>query len=387
MSFATLVLSVVVALACLNVYFLTAARHIIHVGPVVAVCLWLILFLLILGPGIGAWLGKHGMPILARTMTFAGYSWSMFVLLFFATHIVFRIVGHAGQKLQFFGPAEALTQVGGMTTIVFIAACITAGGMLLYARHQALALNVKRVNIVSPAVPAEADGTVIAQISDVHFSATTGTETAKTIANIMGVEKPDIIVSTGDLLDRDMDDPYAIEEILKAMPARLGKYAVTGNHEFYSGINEALRFTKAAGFTLLHGDAVDVGNAITLIGVDDIMAGHFGLDRTTDAQAVAKATLGTFTILLKHRPDVSPSVLESVHLQLSGHTHNGQFYPFTLLVKRLFPYTAGLYQLDEDSAVYTSQGTGTWGPPFRFLTEPEITIFTLHHQAKTNAPV
>ncbi len=346
----------------------------------------LIFAVLVLGPGIGAWLTNNDFSLLGKTVTLTGYIWSVFVMLFVSMHLLFRFLGFGAHKLQFLMPSTPILLSSNALAIPFFTACILASATVVYAWHHEQNIQVKRVNIVSSAVPVEADGTTIAQLSDVHFSATTGVPRAQAIADIIHQEQPDIIVSTGDLLDKGIDSPETIAEILRSLPARLGKFAVTGNHEYYTGIHKALRFTTDAGFTPLQGDNISFANKITLIGVDDISASHFPSGHTDDAKAIANAPADYFTILLKHRPIISPATLAKVNLQLSGHTHKGQFFPFTLLVKRIFPYTAGLYQLDEDTTIYTSQGTGTWGPPLRFLTDSEITIFTLHHAPQKNAP-
>jgi predicted MPP superfamily phosphohydrolase len=159
---------------------------------------------------------------------------------------------------------------------------------------------------------------------------------------------------------------------------RYGKFAVTGNHEFYAGIDKAMEFTVNAGFTPLRGKVATVAGVVDLVGVDDPGIHHLGFQgRSSDREVLARASGGRFTILLKHQPLVEKGPAGAFDLQLSGHTHKGQIFPFSLITRMVFPFHAGNYRLANGALLHVNRGTGTWGPPVRFLSPPEITVIDL----------
>jgi predicted MPP superfamily phosphohydrolase len=189
------------------------------------------------------------------------------------------------------------------------------------------------------------------------------------------------VVSTGDLVDSQIDNLRGLGELLKGVDARYGKFAVTGNHEFYAGLDQALRFTEKAGFTILRHQALAVTGILNIVGVDDPTGKRFGLSRGISEQSLlSKIPPERFTILLKHQPVVDGNSAGLFDLQLSGHTHGGQIFPFYILVWLFYPVAPGLTRLENGSYLYVSKGSGTWGPPIRFLSPPEVTIIELVHK-------
>jgi len=159
-----------------------------------------------------------------------------------------------------------------------------------------------------------------------------------------------------------------------------GKYAVTGNHEFHAGIGRSLAFAEEAGFTVLRGEKLEIPGLIIMAGVDDVRANRFGgHGKTSEKQLLSDLPENQFTILLKHRPLVESGSEGLFDLQLSGHTHGGQIFPFSLLIKLLYPIDKGLLPLRDGVFLYVNRGSGTWGPPMRFLVPPEVTIIDLVH--------
>ena len=171
---------------------------------------------------------------------------------------------------------------------------------------------------------------------------------------------PDILVSTGDLVDGQMTDMDGLADMLKAVRPRYGKFAVTGNHGIYSGLGQALAFTRTAGFHVLQQEAVVVGDAINVVGVDDPAGPGYGSSSTGEHKVLSAASNGKFTLFLKHRPVVDRESLRLFDLQLSGHVHDGQIFPFRLITRLFYPLIAGYYPFGPHAGLYVS-GDGHMG--------------------------
>ena len=155
---------------------------------------------------------------------------------------------------------------------------------------------------------------------------------------------------------------------------------MTGNHELYAGLDQAISFTERAGFRVLQNEGSTAGGLINVVGVDDpaiLRVTHSWL--APEKTLLSKVSSDKFTLLLKHRPAVDQESLGLFDLQLSGHVHKGQIFPFNLLTYLFYPVRTGFALYPQNSALYVSRGTGTWGPPIRFLAPPEITVIELIH--------
>ncbi len=255
---------------------------------------------------------------------------------------------------------------------------LTAAGTGLY-----LALKEPVVVPVTLTLPPHARGLAgltLVQFSDLHAGPTIGFEFIQRVSTTIASLNPDIIVFTGDLADGSPEElSYALSS-LSSLSAPLGKFYITGNHEYYFGALRWIRHAETLGFTpLLNTHQVISHNQSRLVmaGVTDMRAsamipGH----SSSPGAAFENAPDNSFRILLAHHP---ASVYQAdgldVDLQLSGHTHGGQYLPFNLAVRMEHPFVKGLYR-HNGTRVYVNQGTGYWGPPLRLGTEPEITRFT-----------
>jgi predicted MPP superfamily phosphohydrolase len=187
---------------------------------------------------------------------------------------------------------------------------------------------------------------------------------------------PHVLVVTGDIIDVQAHRLDGLSGLFRALDPPWGKYAVTGNHEFYAGIDSAEEFAEKAGLKLLRGETAAAGPFLTVTGIDDYVVQVYEPWRKNrwETELLRKAPAGAFRILLKHKPIVEQAALGIMELQLSGHTHKGQIFPFTLATRGAYKTYAGLYDLGKGSLLYVSRGTGTWGPPVRFLAPPEVTL-------------
>jgi uncharacterized protein len=179
-------------------------------------------------------------------------------------------------------------------------------------------------------------------------------------------------------VDGQINNLGGLAELFKEVTPRFGKFAVTGNHEFYAGLNQALEFTEQSGFKVLRGESSIVAGLVTIAGIDDPARGWVNMPgRPAEKEVLSLIPQGTFIVFLKHRPAVEPRSIGMFDLQLSGHVHKGQIFPFNLLTHLFYPVKSGYSTLPQNSSLYVSRGTGTWGPPIRFLAPPEVTVIEL----------
>jgi len=259
---------------------------------------------------------------------------------------------------------------------------VVAGAWGLY---EAAAIRVVEVTLVTDRLPPGSDPIRIVQVSDVHLGLIIGERRLNKILALVREARPDVFVSTGDLVDASPDSIDVLAPLLAAVEAPLGKFAVLGNHEFYHGLEHSLSFHRRAGLELLRGRAVSVDGRLTVAGVDDPAGRRTGTPLFLDeAEALPpRESADGFVVLLKHQPVVQAESLGRFDLQLSGHIHGGQVFPFGLIVRLVYPYATGLHRLGQGSRLYINPGTGTWGPPMRVLAPPEVTVITLRPESST----
>lgn len=249
-----------------------------------------------------------------------------------------------------------------------------------YGLFEARDLRQEHVVLATAKLPPGVDRLRIVQVSDVHLGLLLGEKTLGRIVKAVREAEPDLLVSTGDLVDSSPKKLAREAEMWDDLQPRLGKVAVTGNHEFYAGIEDSIRFTEQAGFVLLR-DAIFVAGPVTVIGLDDRNSFSGQEDpRKKQRVELSENEAQRFILLLKHRPGLSALFVGRADLQLSGHTHQGQIFPFGLFTRMAFPYPGGLSG-DTGEWLYVSRGTGTWGPPIRLFSPPEITIIDLISEA------
>ncbi len=250
-----------------------------------------------------------------------------------------------------------------------------SGSLFTYGLFEANDLQIKKITLRRPANSQEKKPIRIVQISDIHLGLLVGEKKLKKIIDAIRQLKPDIVVSTGDLIDGQTNNLRQELELFRSLQPPLGKFAITGNHEFYVGLQRALTWTKSAGFKILRQQGVAVAG-INIVGVDDETAKRTNqwIGRK-EHELLASQPTDNFTILLKHQPKIEQKSLGLFDLQLSGHTHKGQIFPFNLITYLAFPFPTGKLVNLSKGQLYINPGTATWGPPVRLLAPPEITVF------------
>ncbi|MDB5932110.1 MAG: metallophosphoesterase [Polaromonas sp.] len=247
--------------------------------------------------------------------------------------------------------------------------------------------SVVRVDVPIKDLPAAWHGFTVAQISDIHVGPTIKRHYVRRIVERVNRLQADVVAVTGDLVDGGVRELAAHVAPLADLRSRHGSYFVTGNHEYYAGAHAWIAEVRRLGLTVLLNEHVvfsrpdangEAGRPLVLAGVTDFNAGHFDASHQSDpAAALRGAPPDAVRLLLAHQPRSAAAAAEAgFDLQISGHTHGGQFYPWNLFVRFQQPFTAGLRKWG-DLWVYTSRGTGYWGPPNRFGAPSEITHLRL----------
>jgi uncharacterized protein len=312
-------------------------------------------------------LNWHGASVIS---SWVAYIWMGLLFLFCCVALVFDLGHILATVIGFKWP---LSESMAFRTIGLIALA-----MLCYGFVEARRVQIEEIKITTPKL--SSGRVTIAQISDLHLGVMLGEEYLDRVIAKLREIQPDIVVATGDILDGQGDNLDALAKRFLAFQPPKGAYAIIGNHEAYAGLEHSVFFLRSSGFTVLRGESAEVGGII-LVGVDDPSTKALGQETRTDTNmAPTAATKGDFIVLLKHQPVVDRQI--PFDLQLSGHIHGGQIFPFGILTRLVYGVRTGLTQLTDGRWLYVNRGVGTWGPPIRLFAAPEITLITI--ESKNN---
>jgi uncharacterized protein len=331
-----------------------------------------------------AWIWFSRLGAWARPLVWLSFIWTG-VLLLLLLALVATDAGRALwsllSRLQGEAPVDAerrtfLARLSALAVLLFTA------GLSAYAVRSGLArVAVRQVQVRLARLPHALDGTTIVQLSDVHVGPTIRRDFIEQIVATTNALSPDLIAITGDLVDGTVEELRAHVAPLSKLRARYGVFFVTGNHEYYSGAREWCAELERMGIRVLRNERVSIGDgdhSFDLCGIDDATAGQFLGDHGPDlGKALAGRDASRELVLLAHQPRaLYEAVKHGVGLQLSGHTHGGQIWPWNLLIRLQQPVVSGLEKI-KDTFVYVSNGTGYWGPPMRLAAPAEITLLRL----------
>jgi predicted MPP superfamily phosphohydrolase len=242
----------------------------------------------------------------------------------------------------------------------------------LYGVINARWLRVNRITVKLPSLPTTWHGRVAALVSDVHLGHVNGSGFMRRIVKKLRGLQPDIVFLAGDLYDGGKVNVEEVVSPLKELFAKFGAYFVTGNHEEFASPTQYLDAVKGTGVGVLDNEKLVI-DGLQIVGVND--GDSAAPARLRSILERAEIDRNQASILLSHSPRALPIAEDAgISLQLSGHTHGGQIFPFTWFTERIFgEFTYGLNRFGE-LMVYTSSGAGTWGPPLRVGTQPEIVL-------------
>jgi uncharacterized protein len=275
-------------------------------------------------------------------------------------------------------PKAQLLEAASASAVVALAVLATTVGFL-NARRRA---RIVRVEVPLADLPPALHGFSIVQVSDVHVGRTIKRKYVEAIVAAVNELHADLIAVTGDVVDGSVQELAAHTAPLAELRARYGTFLVTGNHEYYSGEAAWRAEFERLGLRVLMNEHVVLehrGAALVVAGVTDFGAHRFDAAQRSDPRAALAGSPrhAAARILLAHQPRSAPEAARAgFDLQLSGHTHGGQFWPWMFFVRFQQPFTAGLHRLG-GLWVYISRGTGYWGPPKRFGAPSEITLLSL----------
>jgi predicted MPP superfamily phosphohydrolase len=327
-----------------------------------------------------------------RYVAWPAFVWMgvMFLLLVSAAAVdLARVLVELARRARELGPVDperrtALARLAASTMVV------TSGGLAAVAVRAARGpIAVRPVDVALPRLPARHEGFRLVQLTDIHVGTTIGRAFVEDIVRRTNELAPDLIAITGDLVDGTVEQLRDGVAPLADLRARHGVFFVTGNHEYFSGAGPWLEHLPSLGVRVLSNQRVSIGDGaepFDLAGVDDPSAVRHG--GATPQAALDAALAGRDPsrelVLLAHQPrQFEEAARRGVGLQLSGHTHGGQIWPFGFLVRLAQPFIAGLHRRGA-SQIYVSRGTGYWGPPMRLGAPAEITEVILRRAASAS---
>jgi hypothetical protein len=262
---------------------------------------------------------------------------------------------------------------------------LIAAVLLMWGYAEAMRVSrVRRIDVTIPRLGAGLDGLRVVLLTDTHYGPINRARWSRGVVDKVNTLDADVVAHTGDIADGEVAQRREQAAPLGDVRAALARVYVTGNHEYFSGAQRWVEHMAALGWEALHNRHVVVsrgGDSLVIAGVDDRTAAGSGVPghHADHAAALAGTDPEVPVLLLAHQPkQVDGAVAHGVDLQISGHTHGGQIWPFHYLVRLDQPVLQGLSRHGERTQLYTSRGTGFWGPPFRVFAPSEITLITLH---------
>lgn len=334
---------------------------------------WLVMAILTITPFLAYWMPSTWPQPLVRTAWWLVYFWMGTVFYLFWL----QIVGYALENLTRLLPtswSSWFPRGRSQLRVVLLITALTVG----YGLHSATQWNVSRITIQTPHITRDIR---VVLISDTHFGAMTRQAWVERLASFMNDLEPDLVLFAGDQVNDHPDWLEPKARVLAQVAPPLGGFGVLGNHEFYVGIEPSRTFHGQAKIRLLRNETLVLPETgIQLVGIDDPAWGF--TDHGFMIQHLEKLAPELlpdhFSILITHRPWgwEEKAVPLGINLQVSGHTHGGQIFPFSWFVRLHYKHVAGHFQKN-GSHMFVTTGAGTWGPPLRVGTHPEIVVIDL----------
>jgi len=302
---------------------------------------------------LGEFLIKRSSSLFTRIVYFVGSTWFGIIL----TVITFLLLSEIPRLF-----------LKANTSVITLTALSISGIVCIYSLFNTLRAPVlKKVQIEYKNLPSQLDGFKIVHLSDLHLSSAKSLKWLEEIVERVNTLSPNLICITGDLIDADILKSEEFHNILKNLKASHGVFAVSGNHEIYAGMGIFQKVAEQSGIKILKNETVLLSDHLEIAGID------WGFE---DTEKIFPQKKRKFRIFLSHSPEIFEKVYSLIDLQLSGHTHAGQIFLMEVLIGFFSRYPYGLYK-KEDTYIYTTSGTGLWGPPMRFFSKCEVVEIVL----------
>jgi len=321
-----------------------------------------------ISPVLWRWLDKNGYTFISPPLALISLVWMGFVIYFLISGIILY-------PLRFF--LKSLK-----SKLYFFLTFSIAVLLSLYSYFETLTLETYHYTIRTDKLPADKRIRIL-HVSDLHLGPLMREDKIRIVVEAYEKWKPDILAVTGDFVDGNMKDLMYLADMFLSVNPPMGKYAVSGNHEFYVGYEQAIRFMERAGFKVLKGEVVEMPY-LNIAGVDDEEGRRMGYKIISEEEVLREVNDRKYTVLLKHRPVVNRKAVDKIDLQLSGHTHGGVlFFVGYLILDRIFETNRGMKSIGENRYIVVSKGIGTGGPPMRLLSPPDVIIIDIVGMSET----
>ncbi len=306
-----------------------------------------------------------------------GAFWLAFMLYFTIAAVLIDLVRISNYFFHFLPIFSAVMKLRlGLIVVSLVSVIVIAGHI------NALWINVKEIPLTIHKKISGASEIKILLASDIHLGALIGERREKRLLEIIREQKPDLVLLAGDLVDGEIA-PVLRKNLgrhIQEISTPFGVYAISGNHEYIGGIDKTLPYLKSINIRMLIDEVITLPNGIQLVGRNDHSAGRGSNAPKPLAELISGIDPSKPVIVLNHQPyNLQEAVDAEVDLHLSGHTHNGQLWPFNYLIKGIFELSWG-YLKKDDTHFYVSSGYGTWGPPVRIGNRPEVVVFKLRFE-------
>lgn len=322
---------------------------------------------------------KFSVCALSGGLFWIGSFWFGFMLYLFLAAVFFDIIRFANHLFNFY-PSFIINNYDRVKTITAISVIIIASIIQIYGYANACRLNIREINIFVPKKTGALKELRIAFVSDIHLGTIIKNARLERMVTAINEMKPDIIILGGDVFDEDLKPVlrYNLGDILKDLKARFGTFAISGNHEYYGGIDEAVEYLESHGITFLRDRVVKIADSFYIAGADDHTKQLFtGISPMSFKELLKDVDMKLPVILPAHNPKrIQEAAAAGADLMLSGHTHNGQLWPIRLITNAIYEVSYGYRKIGGTHA-YVSSGYGSWGPPVRVWTETEIVLMKL----------
>jgi len=344
---------------------------------------YLVLFLfLALAFIAGRFLERVWYSFVSETLVWVGSFWLAAMLYFFLAVCaldLIRVVNHFFPFLGALFTADyALLKLRTAWTVLAVVALVIFAGRL-----NALSVRVRTIELSIAKKPLGVDSLSVVSASDIHLGSIIGRSRLRKIVDQVNALKPDLILLPGDIVDEDLGPVIRenLGEMLRSLKARLGVYAVTGNHEYIGGAEEAVAYLRDHGITVLRDSVAKIDSGLYVIGREDRSSTQFGgKKRKALAEIMSQVDRSCVLLLMDHQPfHLEEGEKEGIDVQLSGHTHHGQLWPLNYITEAVYELSWG-YVRKGSTHVVVSSGVGTWGPPVRTGNRPEIVLLKLRFQ-------